>query len=334
MKQVNTSGFGQDQVSSNAVSNPLQTSNGPSSATSSKSTSLTQQLDDLLASLLNATHTANGTSGAASSANQTRTISDVEPELVARLATALGVKDTYSLHLTKLCEGNYVKPPTDNTIIVTSCTDYGDYQRGLRNITSAIPSYFTLNNQTVTVPLVLSMRTALEEILDLATGVSHAMLVMLVMGTLGMGITAVGSGVVLVSGISTTAVWVNVVFGILGSVSLVLFAATATGAVVGGASAMELTGGKSFHVQAKYGIGFLIVAWVLALTSMLCGGHWFRFWFVEFRKTSIDEDITESSGRYLKRGTPVRRKRWTALIRSRISRVFSRDYDNDSDSLF
>lgn len=70
-------------------------------------------------------------------------IQDVEGQLMGNLTQALGVKDTYNLFLTKMCEGDYANENDPNTKTnIKSCFSYDDKGQG-KNTTMLI--YFTIS---------------------------------------------------------------------------------------------------------------------------------------------------------------------------------------------
>lgn len=63
-------------------------------------------------------------------------IQDVEGQLMGNLTQALGVKDTYNLFLTKMCEGDYANENDPSTKTnIKSCFSYDDKGQGKNTLT-------------------------------------------------------------------------------------------------------------------------------------------------------------------------------------------------------
>lgn len=63
-------------------------------------------------------------------------IQDVEGQLMGNLTQALGVKDTYNLFLTKMCEGDYANENDPSTKTnIKSCFSYDDKGQGKNALT-------------------------------------------------------------------------------------------------------------------------------------------------------------------------------------------------------
>lgn len=65
---------------------------------------------------------------------------------------------------------------------------------GLTNISKSIPSSFTVGTAEVSVPLVETLKTSISSIVNLAIGAATAMQVLMIIGTVAAGLTALGSG--------------------------------------------------------------------------------------------------------------------------------------------
>lgn len=65
---------------------------------------------------------------------------------------------------------------------------------GLANISNSIPSGFTVGTAEVSVPLVETLKTSISSIVNLAIGAATAMQVLMIIGTVAAGLTALGSG--------------------------------------------------------------------------------------------------------------------------------------------
>lgn len=149
-----------------------------------------------------------------------------------------------------------------------------------------MPSYFILGNTNISVPLVAAMGSTVESLLSLATQGAHAMLVLIIIGTASVGIALFGSVVTAVQGFRCPVVWINMCFAILGATALLIFAATATAIVVGGASAVDRMG-TAWDIKTARGGPFLIMAWIAACFSLVGSSYWFAVWFVEFRGMAL-----------------------------------------------
>lgn len=130
------------------------------------------------------------------------------------------------------------------------------------------------------------MSSTIDSALSLATQGAHAMLVLLIIGIASVGISLLGTLAVAVRGFRCPVVWINMCFANIGAAVLFVFAATATGVVVGGSDAVEGFG-AAWGVRATRGSAFLAMAWVAAFLSLVGSGYWFAVWFVELRRTAF-----------------------------------------------
>lgn len=67
------------------------------------------------------------------------------------------------------------------------------YTPGLVNISNSIPDNFTVGTAEVSVPLVLSLKESISTIVKLAVAAATAMQVLLIIGCITSGLTAIGS---------------------------------------------------------------------------------------------------------------------------------------------
>ncbi|KAH8898946.1 hypothetical protein GQ53DRAFT_878248 [Thozetella sp. PMI_491] len=214
-------------------------------------------------------------------------IQDIEGEILGNLTKALGVKDTYVLYLTKLCEGTYQNAKDPNSpVTLTYCAAYDDTSHGLRNITESLPSSLVIGTTNISVPLVSALGSTMSSVTNLATQAAKAMFALLIIGTISIGLVFVGSIAAFIVNARRILVYFNTFFGILGGSVLMIFAAVATGVIVAGSSSVGGLG-SAFGVQVKQGTNFLAIAWVAAILSSIAAAFWFGVWFVEIRLTSF-----------------------------------------------
>ncbi|TDZ32853.1 hypothetical protein C8034_v009543 [Colletotrichum sidae] len=214
-------------------------------------------------------------------------VEDIEGRLIGNLTKALGVKDTYRLYLTKMCEGNYANKddPNSKTNIV-ECEAYEQTGKGLRNVTDSIPSNFVIATANVSVPLISAMRGTIDQVVSLASGGAKAMVVLLALGTACTGITLLATLPILIVGFLRVLVITSLIFSMLGAMIMPIFAIVITGIVVGGKAMLGKTG-AAFGIQIQQGGPFIAMAWVAAVAAMVSSWYWFAIWFVSFRKTAF-----------------------------------------------
>ncbi|KAF4850287.1 hypothetical protein CGCSCA4_v003957 [Colletotrichum siamense] len=214
-------------------------------------------------------------------------IQDVEGQLMGNLTQALGVKDTYNLFLTKMCEGDYANENDPNTKTnIKSCFSYDDKGQGLRNITDSIPSSFVIATANVSVPLISAMRGTIDQVVSLASTGAKLLTALLAIGTVCTGIVLLATLPIIIVGFMRVLVLTSLVFSLLGATVLPLFAIITTGIVVGGKKMLEKEG-SAFGIQIKQGGPFIAMAWVAAVASMAASTYWFMIWFVSFRRTAF-----------------------------------------------
>lgn len=135
-------------------------------------------------------------------------------------------------------------------------------------------------------PLINTISSTLDSALSLATAAAHAMLVLLIIGTASVGISLLGTIVIVIQGFRCPVVWINMCFANLGTTSLFIFAGTATGAIVAGSSAVNGLG-EAFSIGTTQGTSFLAMGWIAAVFSLFGSIFWFSVWFVEFRRSAF-----------------------------------------------
>ncbi|KAL0936779.1 sur7 protein [Colletotrichum truncatum] len=214
-------------------------------------------------------------------------VEDLEGQLMGNLTQALGVKDTYNLFLSKMCEGNYANEndPKSKTSII-SCSSYDDKGKGLRNITDSIPSSFVIATANVSVPLVSALRGTIDQVVSLATTGAKAMMALLAIGTACAGITLLATLPIIIVGFWRVLVIVSLIFSMIAATVLPLFAAVTTGIVIGGKHMLDKQG-DAFGIQIRQGGPFIAMSWVAAVASMAAATYWFMMWFVSFRRTAF-----------------------------------------------
>jgi len=117
-----------------------------------------------------------------------RGIQDLQGEIVGNLTRALGIKDTYRLFLTKVCEGDFADAIDPNSAVrITSCVPYSESNQGLLNITRSIPNHFIVGTTNVSVPLVSALGSTFMGAASLAVTGSEAMFVLAVIGAASSG---------------------------------------------------------------------------------------------------------------------------------------------------
>ncbi|KAF9871366.1 hypothetical protein CkaCkLH20_11287 [Colletotrichum karsti] len=214
-------------------------------------------------------------------------VQDIEGQLMGNLTQALGVKDTYNLFLTKMCEGNYVNENDPNTkTSISSCFSYDSKGQGLRNITDSIPSSFVIATANVSVPLISAMRGTIDQVVSLASGGAKAMTALLAIGTICAGITLLATLPIIIVGFLRVLVITSLIFSMIAATVLPLFAAVVTAIVVGGRKMLDKEG-DAFGIQIKQGGPFIAMSWVAAVASMAASSYWFSMWFVSFRRTAF-----------------------------------------------
>ncbi|KAF6834895.1 sur7 protein [Colletotrichum musicola] len=214
-------------------------------------------------------------------------VQDIEGQLMGNLTQALGIKDSYNLFLTKMCEGNYANENDPNTKTdITRCSSYDDKSSGLRNITTSIPSSFVIATANVSVPLISAMRGTIDQVVSLASTGAKAMTALLAIGTVSAGITLLATLPIIIVGFWRVLVIVSLVFSMIAATVLPLFAAVTTGIVIGGRKMLDKQG-DAFGIRIKQGGPFLAMVWVAAVASMAASTYWFMIWFVSFRRTAF-----------------------------------------------
>lgn len=161
-----------------------------------------------------------------------QSVDDLQGELLSNLTKALGVKDMYILYVSKICQGDLQNRNDPNSDVnIDKCTSYHDGSTGktrststalklcvevspsgrtvlshevelirlssspgLLNISNSIPSSLTVGPAQVSVPLIASVKSSLNSIVNLAVGAATAMFALLIIGCIASGLTAVGSG--------------------------------------------------------------------------------------------------------------------------------------------
>lgn len=162
-----------------------------------------------------------------------QSVDDLQGELLSNLTKSLGVKDMYLLYVSKICQGDLQNRNDPNSDVnIDKCTSYHDGSTGkarststaprlcvevspsgrtvlsshevelirlssspgLLNISNSIPSSLTVGPAQVSVPLIASVKSSLNSIVNLAVGAATAMFALLIIGCIASGLTAVGSG--------------------------------------------------------------------------------------------------------------------------------------------
>ncbi|EGY20164.1 heat-labile enterotoxin IIB [Verticillium dahliae VdLs.17] len=90
---------------------------------------------------------------------------DLQGALIGNLTLRLGVRDTYSLFVRNICEGDYPSESAGSALEFDDCISYEDKSAGLRRIAASIPSTFALGPANVSIPLV-------EAVIDAGLGLA------------------------------------------------------------------------------------------------------------------------------------------------------------------
>ncbi|KAJ4424142.1 hypothetical protein N0V82_001190 [Gnomoniopsis sp. IMI 355080] len=210
-------------------------------------------------------------------------LSDVQGEIFGALVSALGVKDYYILYASDMCEGD---SSGNGGINVTKCYSYHDEGQGLMNISSSIPSSFTVGNTQVAVPAVATLQGSLSSIVNLAAGVSTALMVLLIITCISSGFTAIGSVIGMFFPRSRLLVILNIGFSGIAAFSVSALAIALTGVVVAIASQIN-SFGAGLSINLKTGTPFLVILWVASVMAHIANTYWTIIWFVEFRRTAL-----------------------------------------------
>ncbi|ELQ41974.1 hypothetical protein ACKVWC_004369 [Pyricularia oryzae] len=213
-------------------------------------------------------------------------VQDLQGQLIGNVTRSLNLKDTYVMFMTRQCEGDYLdRLNPSSEIRITDCYSYDDKSKGLRRISTSIPSTFTVATANVTVPLIQVMSTTLGLLVDVITIGSRFMTAMLVIGVIGTGVAVLGSFVFLAAGRNRPAVVAWTAAALLGSTAFWLLAIAGTAIAYGGSSAMD-SGGAALNMSARTTSAFLALAWLAAVFAGLAAMFWWVVWFVEFRRHS------------------------------------------------
>ncbi|KKY38899.1 putative sur7 protein [Diaporthe ampelina] len=121
-------------------------------------------------------------------------LNDLSGTILGNLTEALGVKDTYRLYTTKMCQGSFRnEDDPDSGVDIDACFTYRDQGQGLTNITNSIPSSLTVGTAQVSVPLVATLKQTLQSTVSLAATAATVMMVLLIIGCISTATTAIGS---------------------------------------------------------------------------------------------------------------------------------------------
>ncbi|KAI7779713.1 hypothetical protein LA080_000400 [Diaporthe eres] len=214
-------------------------------------------------------------------------LNDLSGTILGNLTEALGVKDTYRLYATKMCQGSFRNEDDPNSgVDIDSCFTYRDQGQGLTNITNSIPSSLTVGTAQVSVPLVATLKQSLQTTVDLAATAATVMMVLLIIGCISTAATAIGSILGILRAQSRFLSIVNTGFSILGATIFLGLAGIATGVVVAGSDSISDLG-RGFNLGVKQGGGFIAIIWVAAVLAWLASAYWFMIWFVEFRRSAF-----------------------------------------------
>ncbi|KAK7715547.1 hypothetical protein SLS63_011452 [Diaporthe eres] len=214
-------------------------------------------------------------------------LNDLSGTILGNLTEALGVKDTYRLYTTKMCQGSFRNEDDPNSgVDIDSCFTYRDQGQGLTNITNSIPSSLTVGTAQVSVPLVATLKQSLQSTVDLAATAATVMMVLLIIGCISTAATAIGSILGILRAQSRFLSIINTGFSILGATIFLGLAGIATGVVVAGSDSISDLG-RGFNLGVKQGGGFIAIIWVAAVLAWLASAYWFMIWFVEFRRSAF-----------------------------------------------
>lgn len=237
-------------------------------------------------------------------------LDDIQSSILGNLTQALGIRDAYSLYLSRICEGDLADPNDPSSEInLDRCIPYDDTREGLmqrahvknlvtssvtntrlclglRNISSSIPSSLTVGRTTLSVPLVDALVSTLDSVLSLGIHGSRALFALLIISAAMTGIVMLASLAVLLLGHRRFLVRINLVASVMGGTALFFFAVVMTGLILGGASILgDLSG--AVGLQINEGGPFLALGWVAAVLGMGVAWYWFSVWFVGFRLSSF-----------------------------------------------
>ncbi|OLN87615.1 hypothetical protein CCHL11_05647 [Colletotrichum chlorophyti] len=280
---LNTSKVGQDIIRVQAANNTNGNGNGggggsliPGLPAPNDPTGITNSLENILGGLLgNVTNQiGNG-------------IDDIQGRLIGNLTQLLGVKDNYRLYLSKMCEAEYANENDPHTQArILSCSSYDEKGKGLKNITDSIPSSFVVGTANVSVPLVAALGGTLDQVVDLASTGAKVMVALLAIGTICTGIVLLATLPIILVGFVRALVLISLVFSVIGSFILPLFAIVTTGIIIGGQRMLDRST-DAFGIKIQQGGPFLAMSWVAAVASMAAATYWFLVWFVSFRRTAL-----------------------------------------------
>ncbi|KAG8156411.1 hypothetical protein KVR01_013752 [Diaporthe batatas] len=214
-------------------------------------------------------------------------LNDLSGTILGNLTEALGVKDTYRLYTTKMCQGSFRnEDDSDSDVDIDACFAYRDKGRGLTNITNSIPSSLTVGTAQVSVPLVATLKQSLQTTVNLASTAATVMMVFLIIGCVCTAITAIASVLGILRAQSRFLTLVNTGFSILGAAIFLGLAGIVTGVIVAGSDSISDLG-KGFNLGVKQGGAYLAIIWVAAVLAWIASIYWFMIWFVEFRRSAF-----------------------------------------------
>ncbi|KAJ0104269.1 hypothetical protein J7T55_009433 [Diaporthe amygdali] len=214
-------------------------------------------------------------------------LNDLSGTILGNLTEALGIKDTYRLYTTKMCQGSFRNEDDPNSAVeVDSCFTYRDQGQGLVNITNSIPSSLTVGTAQVSVPLIASLKQSLQSTVNLAATAATVMMVLLIIGCICTAITAIGSILGILRSQSRLLSVVNTGFSVLGAGIFLGLAGIVTGVVVAGSDSISDLG-RGFNLEVKEGGAYLAIIWVSAVLAWVASAYWFMVWFVEFRRSAF-----------------------------------------------
>ncbi|KAI9172571.1 hypothetical protein HJFPF1_02077 [Paramyrothecium foliicola] len=246
-------------------------------------------------------------------------VMDLQGELIGSLTKTLGIKDVYVLYLSKICEGDFINPDDPGSDFnITECSKYSDSGKGLRNVSSSIPSSFAIGRTNISVPLVAGLGSTVGSVTELGTGAATAVQVFGIIAVIGTGLMFLGSLFAVLFLRRVTAV-TTMLLGSVGSVAYLITAIVGTVIAALGSSAIGGIG-STFGLGTRKGQSFLAMVWVGAVFALIANSYWLLVWFVEFRKTSFKRRQRTSSQIGNWRG--ILSELWGDLRLNRISKEF------------
>jgi hypothetical protein len=157
---------------------------------------------------------------------------------------------------------------------------------GLANITSSIPSSFTLLTTNVSVPLLADISSVSGYLSTTIRSLTKTALAFYIVAIIGAGVTFLCSLIGLFISTSMPLLYTNIAFSFLGSTSLIAASIGITFMATIISNAVNSVG-KSVGLSVNKGAKFMVLTWISWGLLALANIYWSSVWFVEFRKHAV-----------------------------------------------